>query len=165
MGTARAGVSEGDAGAVCTLELGVTAGAVDHRDDCREESDEEHGGEGEGREHSEERVRACPMVPLPYLTVSSGVWSHSQADLQKHHNCLTQGLVLHWGCLGVLWELWLGLSGYLMATNAFSDRRGWLHCIITANTAQGCTTNFCSQQVQNWLLQLGGLFNPHVFVS
>ena len=61
-GPTRASVSEGDAGAVCTLELGVTAGAVDHRDDCREESDEEHGGEGEGREHSEERVRACPMV-------------------------------------------------------------------------------------------------------
>ena len=117
-GPTRAGVSEGDAGAVCTLELGVTAGAVDHRDDCREESDEEHGGEGEGREHSEERVRACPMVSLPYPRVSSGVWSHCQADLQKHHTCLTPGLVLGWGCLGVLWQLWLGLPGCLMGTMA-----------------------------------------------
>ena len=59
-GPTRAGVSEGDAGAVCTLELVREAGGGGGGG---EEGEEEQGGVGQGREHPEEWSRGFPWPP------------------------------------------------------------------------------------------------------
>ena len=63
----RAGVSEGDAGAVCTLELGVRKA---RGGGGREEGEEEHSGVRQEREHPEEGVRGFSVLPSYLYSIS-----------------------------------------------------------------------------------------------